>query len=293
MRAPEFEAMIAPARLYPEIWRILLGLLIVVFCYAAVIALGLVAIFAAFGPLEFFGRVQELARPVTPEATLMVLVSFLGMFLGTLLAAAAAHARGPGTLVGPWGEFWRGVLDVLKVTVPLYAVLLAIGFRLEAPVENLPWRVWAGWLPFALPLIALQVSAEELLFRGYLQQQLAARFRHRAVWMGLPSLLFALLHINPEAGGAALLIILTTFVFALIAADLTERTGSLGPAIALHFVNNVYGLTVISMSGTITGLSRWTTAYGLGEQGPVAVSLGFNIVFLIVLWRLLRWVLDR
>jgi membrane protease YdiL (CAAX protease family) len=164
---------------------------------------------------------------------------------------------------------------------------------LSPPVGNLGWPDWARWLPWALPLILVQVTAEEVLFRGYLQQQLAARFAARWVFMLVPSALFAALHWNPMAGSAAWLVIFTTFVFALIAADLTARTGSLGPAIALHFVNNVWGMLVISIQGGITGLAKWVTPYALGEAGPLVASLGMNVVLFVVLWRLLVAVLDR
>jgi uncharacterized protein len=293
MRAPEFEAMVGPARIYPEIWRILLGLLLILFVYAGVIALLLVALFAMVGPLAFFGEVQALAAPDRPRPTLMLLATFLGLFLGPILAAAACHFRGPGTLFGPRDEFLRGLFIVLAVTVPLYGALTLVGAALEPPVDNLAWLTWLTLLPLAIPLVAMQVTAEELVFRGYLQQQLAARFRARWIWMGLPSAMFAVLHFNPAAGHAVWLILLATFAFAMVAADLTERTGSLGAAVGFHFVNNVFGLLVISIPGTITGLARWTAPYGLEATGQIAVSLVFNIVFLVVVWRILRWALDR
>jgi membrane protease YdiL (CAAX protease family) len=293
MRFPEFEAMIGPAKLYPELWRLFLGLLVVAFCYAGGAALLAVVLFSAVGPLEYFGWVQRIQVPQEPAPTLMLLATFSGMLLGPVLAAGACHFRGPGTLFGPWGEFRRGFGTVLAVTLPVYAALLAFGMAFDAPVENLPWETWLHWLPYALPLIFLQIAAEEVLFRGYLQQQLAARFATRWVWMVVPSALFASLHWNPAAGNAVWLVIGMTFIFALIAADLTARTGSLGAAVGLHFVNNAYGMLVISISGGVTGLARWVTPFALGESGPIMFSMGLNLAMFVVLWRLLVWVLDR
>ncbi|MDH3262975.1 MAG: CPBP family intramembrane metalloprotease [Paracoccaceae bacterium] len=293
MRFPEFEAMIGPAKLYPELWRLLLGLLVVAFCYAGGTALLSVALFLAVGPIEYFGWLRRVSLPQEPAPTLMLLATFAGMLLGPVLAAGACHFRGPGTLFGPWGEFRRSFASVLAVTLPLYAVPLGLALAFEAPVENLPWEAWMRWLPYALPLILLQVTAEEALFRGYLQQQLAARFAARWVWMVVPSALFASLHWNPTAGDAVWLVIGTTFLFALIVADLTARTGSLGAAVGLHFVNNAYGMLVISISGSLTGLAKWVTPFELGESAPVVFSLALNLAMLAVLWRLLVWVLDR
>ena len=49
-------------------------------------------------------------------------------------------------------------------------------------------------------VIFLQASSEELVFRGYLPQQLAARFGNPAVWGFLPSILFGALHAGNMPG---------------------------------------------------------------------------------------------
>jgi membrane protease YdiL (CAAX protease family) len=293
MREPEFEAMIGPAKLYPEIWRIVLGIVIIFFCYAGMAAILAVVLFKFVGPIEYFGWILRVSRPVEAVPMLMVLATFAGMLIGPVLAAGACHFRGPGTLFGPRDEFLRSFGITLAVCLPVYALMIGVSLAFDPPVENLAWEVWLGWLPIALPLIVLQILAEELVFRGYLQQQLAARFRARAVWMFLPSALFASLHWNPEAGSAIWMILAATFIFGLIAADLTEHTGSLGAAIGFHLVNNIFGILAISVSGSMTGLARWTTTYSLGDAGPLTASLGANLLFLAVVWRLLRWALDR
>lgn len=286
MHTPEFEAMLRPARLYPELWRLPLGILAILFCYLGWLALMMVGVFAAVGPLEFFGWIQGLESPDLPGQTLLLLGTFFGMMLGAVFAALC-HFRGPGTLFGPRDETLRGFFVTLAVAAPLYAALMGLGAWIEAPMPNLPWETWLKLVPVALVLVFVQITAEEMIFRGYLQQQLAARFAARWVWMGLPSVLFCALHWNPAAGNAVWLILLTTFVFGLVMADLTARTGSLGAAMGLHFVNNVAGLLVISISGTITGLARWVTPFGLEEGARLIPSLAFNILFLLVLWRLL------
>ncbi len=293
MRAPEFEAMLAPAKLYPELWRLLLGVAVIVFCYFGFVCILAVAAFPILGPLEYFGFIQSLATPTTPVQTAALLLTFVGMAVGPVLAAGACHLRGAGTIFGPAGETLRGFLTVLAVAGPFYLALLAVGTIFQPVVDNLPWDTWARWIPAALALVLLQVTAEEMLFRGYLQQQLAARFHARWVWMGLPAAIFAALHWNPSTGNVVWLVLLTTFVFGLIAADLTERTGSLGAAIGFHFVNNVAGITLVAMQGTITGLARWTTSYGIEEAGLLAMSLGLNVAFIAVVWRACIRALDR
>ncbi len=293
MRAPEFEAMIGPARLYPQFWRLILGILLILFCYLGGVALLAGLAFAAMGPFEFMQMMPKLQQPAEPLPTLALLATFVPLLLGVVVAAAALHFRGPGTLIGPRDETLRGFVTVLAVTVPVYGLLFGLGAYFGAYVPNLALDVWLRALVWAIPLIFVQVAAEELAFRGYIQQQLAARFRARVIWMFLPALVFSLLHIAPGLGPAVWLVVLATFTFGVIAADLTERTGSLGAAVGLHFVNNVYGLTVISLGGSITGLAKWTTPFTQADTREMIISLGFNVVFLALVWRLIRWALDR
>ncbi|WP_212523795.1 CPBP family intramembrane glutamic endopeptidase [Actibacterium sp. MT2.3-13A] len=293
MRAPEFAAYIGPAKLYPQLWRLGLGLLLILFCLLGTFAIMLVAIYPVIGPLNYFGWVRGLSQPDTPGKVLFLLGTFFGMALGPVLAAGACHFRGPGTLFGPAGETLRGFFLTVAVLAPLYALALAAGWLIAPPMPNLPLGQWFGWLPLALPLVLLQTTAEELVFRGYLQQQLAARFAARWVWMGLPALIFAALHYNPQAGMNLWLILAATLGFALIAADLTERTGSLGAAMGLHFANNVFAMLVLSVQGTITGLALYLTPYGVGDASLLPLGLALDLGMLFVIWRLLRAVLTR
>jgi uncharacterized protein len=293
MRSPEFEAMIAPARHYPALWRVICGLLLIVFVYLGVVGLIAGGALAVMGNLfRFLGWMQGLSEPTDPVTVLVLLLTFLGMFLGPLLAAAAFHFRGPGSLFGPASETLRGFVVTLAAAAPLYVVILVATSVYDPAVPNLAVGEWLKWLPLALPLLMLQVTSEELLFRGYLQTQLAARFQQRFWWMFLPSALFALLHWNPDAGPSLGLVLVAPFAFGLIAADLTEKTGSLGAAIGLHFINNFFGLLIISIPGTITGLALWVTPFGLEDHGVIAVSLALNVVFLVVVWHAVLWALD-
>lgn len=100
---------------------------------------------------------------------------------------------------------------------------------------------WVLLLPLSLFALLVQTGAEEVFYRGYLQQQFAARFSHPAIWLVVPNLLFAAAHWDtslPLIGNAEYLI--WAFFFGLAASDLTARSGTLGPAIAFHLANNGY-----------------------------------------------------
>jgi len=292
MPSPAFSVYVSPARLYPDIWRILVGMVLIVFIAAGFLSLMLVTLYPLVGPMNYFGFLQKLMFPAEPGPVLFILISFVGLALGPIIAAPACHGRSPSTLFGDRDGFFRCFFLTLAVLIPLFGVAVTIGWQFTDPLSNMPLGDWLRLLPFALPLVLVQVSAEELIFRGYLQQQLAARFAARWVWMGLPALLFTALHYDPANTSTVWLILGATGIFALIAADLTERTGNLGAAIGLHFVNNVVALLILATGETITGLALYITPYGASDLNALLPVLGLDCLLLILAWRLLRAVLD-
>jgi len=249
--------------------------------------------FAYATPFKFLSWANAVITVQGAVPTLIMLLTFTGMALGPIIAAPACHMRGPGTLFGPFGVTIRGFFTAAIIVLVFYTIYGAVAFYLDPPQPNMELDIWLQYLPYALPLILIQTSAEELIFRGYLQQQLAARFNSRFFWMFLPSALFAALHWDPEMGNNAWLVIGVTFAIALIAADLTEKTGSLGAAMGLHFANNIFALLIISVQDTITGLALFVTPFNKADTAELPLALGIDLILLLVIWRILRIALDR
>ena len=123
------------------------------------------------------------------------------------------------------------------------------------------------------------------MFRGYLQSQLAARFAHPLVWMGVPSILFGLLHYDPVlAGDNAWVLAVWAAAFGVAAADLTARAGTLGPALALHFINNLFAIFITAPERDLDGLSLYTFPLSLDEAGLALVILPLELVFTLCAW---------
>lgn len=147
-------------------------------------------------------------------------------------------------------------------------------------------------MPLALPALLIQTGAEELIFRGYLQSQLAARFRSPVIWMVLPSALFAVLHFDSTAGANAWAIVGVTFLFGLVAADLTARSGSLGPAIALHMGNNISSVLFVGLPGNLSGLALFLLPV---EASDPALRILFPVeaLLLVLIWLAARVAIRR
>ncbi|MEM8843324.1 MAG: CPBP family intramembrane glutamic endopeptidase, partial [Pseudomonadota bacterium] len=137
---------------------------------------------------------------------------------------------------GRWsmGHFWGGFAVAFGFSACMAGLALMTGDEsILAEVDPLSW----GWA--IIPLffaVCIQSCGEELLFRGYLQQQLAARYRNPWIWLILPSVLFGLLHMGEGLQGLAYAFV--TALIGIVAGVMVWRTGSLAAAMGLHLGNN-------------------------------------------------------
>ena len=247
-----------PALAAPAIWR-LVASVGVVFGALLVLGLGGGAVGLAFG-LDVSSLISSFETPIS---SLALLATFLiwrpALWLAMLLFSRRAYR----TVFGPTNrangrEFLVGLLIAIALAVLSTGLAyIAVGAPVFSQVSLAPW---IGFALAALPLIYIQSSAEELLFRGLILQHMAARFGAFWAWGLIPSILFGLLHWNPDGYGAAVWMVLAiTGLTGLVFAVVTAATGNLGAAMGLHFGLNTYALLFIAPNKAFAGLAlaRW------------------------------------
>ena len=95
------------------------------------------------------------------------------------------------------------------------------------------------WLALAVVVVGLGAGvAEEVLFRGYVQRRLVARYGAVA-GVAIAAGLFALAHFDPQHSAFA-------FVFGVYLGAIAVWTGSTWPAIAIHVVNNAASVLIVA-----------------------------------------------
>jgi membrane protease YdiL (CAAX protease family) len=286
------EELVASARngRHGLLWTVAGSVLIALFTYALTLLLveTLRDYFAARGDRGF---AEHLFNGTTPPTLLTVLFSFGAWMVAIWVTLRWVHGRDFRPMLGA-----RVVRDFRRVLVALVGLNIAIAILppwdiLAETEPGLDPSRWLLLLPLSLLAVLIQVSAEEILFRGYLQQQLAASVRSPVVWMGLPSLLFAVAHYDASMGSNAWLIVIWAAVFAMLMADITARSGSLGPAIAIHFVNNAIGILLVSPPDYLSGLALYTYTFAMTDEAVVRSLLPIDFALMIVSWLTARLVL--
>lgn len=286
-------ALTAPARPSAALWRLVAGVAVMSATCLALIWLGAGAFVALTGAAGA-ALLRAMTEGATPAGLTALLLSFGLLTGGLAVALRFLHHRGLAGLIGPGAQalrdFGRVALALLVLSMLFLPVTLMspdVGAQMTL-VQQLPY-----W-PLGLLGLLIQTGTEELVFRGYLQSQLSARFRSPLIWIGLPSLLFGLTHFNPETYGPnAWAIVAWAALFGALAADLTARTGSLGAAIGMHFASNFSAVFLVGVSGNLDGLALYNVVVNLKDPALMGLLLGVDLLALVVSWLLARVMLRR
>ncbi len=287
-----FDRFVAPARLRPQLWRLVLGLVLMMSIY--VLWMGLMA-----GAIALWRGLDEMERALggigigdSPGSLVLLLMTFIGMGLGTFAAVRWLHHRSIASLFGPRALVTRDFALGFGVFVLLSLPGIAWFFLTLELTRGVSWSVWLMFLPLALIGLLIQTGAEEVVFRGYMQQQLAVRFTSRWVWMVLPSVLFGLVHYAPEEMGESVwLIVFVTGFFGLLMADLTARSGSLGLTWGLHFANNLFAILLFSTGEALDGLALYRLPFSARDTEVILPMLGLDLMGMVLVWLICRWAL--
>jgi membrane protease YdiL (CAAX protease family) len=252
----------APATERRGLWRLFVGLVLIVagwLLWTVLVMSAFVLYKLADGlPVRAaLGALSDFISNASPASVIFQLSTFAGVWPATWLAVWLLHGQSFGSLLSPerrmrWGDFLGG----LALAGGFWVITLMLGVAAVGVPERsaLPLETWAlAFVPLAV-VVFFQASAEELVFRGYILQQLAARWSSPLVWAALPAFLFGLAHYaNGSGSGLGVHYVAVTLAFGLAAAALVWRTGSLAAAMGLHTGMNMLSLSGIGLKGLVEG----------------------------------------
>ena len=286
---PSFAALAEPET---GLGKTMLGIIAVIFGFALT-----PLVLSAFVPASWSLATGTTAVGLTVQlAGFALSLALLGVVVWSL------HGRSFASLFGPRDLAFGGFRSVfVKILIVIAIMQVAPPWPGEEDIALIrPIATWLLYLPLAIPAVVIQVTAEEAFFRGYIQQQLAARWASPQVWMIAPAVAFGSIHfLNAETLIEGIVWSLWATLFALSAADLTARHGSLGPAIGLHLANNLFAILLFGIDGRASnGLALILVAppeIDLSTLGPEALLTpwGLGQIALTILGAGIPWLAAR
>lgn len=240
------------------------------------------------GMLESGGDPEELDL-VAPVPMLIGNLMLAALIPATLVATRVGHWRPMGKLWSVagrmrWGWLARASLVTLVVWGGYLAVSL-VAFDTEGVGGDRPAH-WQWLIVITLLTTPLQAAGEEVAFRGGLLQGVGAWIRNPVVALVigtvLSTALFALAHTSLDPW-----VLLDLGAMAAACCYLTWRTGGLEAAIALHVINNLVIIVLLTVVGGLEG------AYVTEETTSSAGSAGISAVSTLVMTALLLWQARR
>ncbi|QXD15718.1 CPBP family intramembrane metalloprotease [Rhodocaloribacter litoris] len=237
---------------FPPLLAVLFGLIFVFVVFQLVIApVAVVVLLLARGtPPE--GLMEAVLNVMQEQPGVLMVANTIGQVFGIALPAlwfARLHTRRQAAFL----RLRRPEGRLVGLAVLGLVALVPVVQWLAQASEALPWPEWIrefeqvqldliekvleqqiGLLPTLFMLAVTPALCEELLFRGYVQRQ-AERSLGVAGGILFTGLLFGLFHLR-----------LTQFiplsVLGIYLAYLAWRTGSLWPAVVVHFANNAFAV---------------------------------------------------
>lgn len=293
------EQYIAPALASADFTRLIIGYAIIEAAYyvsehAFSLLLLLIGETTGFGDLEPSYEYGD-----TALGLLLQLFSFVFLAAAVVGVTWAHHSRSGWTLMGRLDKFIPTLVAAVGGCAAVFLALeiLPPFYSFEGGELQLG-RV--ALLPLSMLAILVQTGTEEMLYRGYLQQQFAARFSSPVIWMVAPNLMFGFAHW--DLGGdwvTSAQYVIWTFLFGLACTDLTARTGSLAASIGFHFANNAYVFLFWAEETTPdSGLALLLFPYWEGTSDAAPAPL-FDLIFFndlalpVVLWLAVRLAIRR
>lgn len=279
----------------PKLWRWIIGTITILISWLLVGTV-LTALFASLFDLDLnaLAGSDEQSRNLLSsypawQSAIAILVSFIPLLFTTVIAyrlfLKKPIARLFSTADRPLSlsRIWRGawVMSALLIITSIPDLI----FNRSDYKLTFSLAAFAPYLIVALLLIPMQTSAEEVFYRGWIQQWLDNGRRSILVISAVNGALFSLPHLaNPEVNGELILAVIgygaTGFMFSWV----TFRDRSMEIALGAHAANNILaGLVVTSSDSALPAASIWTTP--AVSWGPAAIISILMVPFFIWLTR--------
>lgn len=188
-----------------------------------------------------------------------------------------------------WNRFFTGAL----VWLILMGIYLAINYFLVPDNFRIQFNPASFFtlIVISLLLIPFQTTYEELFFRGYLAQGIAAWTRNRWMVLVIPAFIFGILHVfNPEVKEFGFWLTMPQYwLFGLFFGLITILDDGIEIAMGVHAANNIFASVIVTHSSSVL---QTPALFWQNKVDPVQEILFFvltGIVFIVILNKKYNW----
>lgn len=272
-------------------WRYVLGLVVIFFVGLVVGGIATPRIAFLFGGQEGLAAFSRLDYAAFGSVGGFVAVTAIFPFFlaGILIAVTLVHRRHPRTLITARERIsWRRVGHGFVAWFVPFCLIGGLGQYLFYPDTfsfNFDLATFALFVPLALVFTAIQTTTEELFFRGYIVQGASIIWTNRVFLALVPATIFALAHLlNPEASAGGWLTVFFNYflVPGLVWTVVSLIDGTTELAIGVHFANNIGGILVVNIAGSVvTTPAMFTISEYHATYGALSVLVAIPVFLAI------------
>jgi membrane protease YdiL (CAAX protease family) len=268
-------------------WRYILGLVIILFAWL-IVGTGASLLVA----IALSGQPNHAALSPVGQF-LYIMVGFPFFLAGILLTVSLVHRRPLRTLITARKKInWHRVGHGFVAWLVPFCLIGGLGQYLFYPDTfsfNSDLTTFALFVPIALVLTAIQTTTEELFFRGYIVQGASLIWSNRVFLAIAAAVIFTLPHLlNPEADAGGWLTIFSNYFLApgLVLTVVSLIDGTTELAIGAHFANNIGGILLINVTGSVVTtpalltISEYHATYGALSvlvAMPVFLAIAYKV----------------
>lgn len=237
----------------------------------------------------------QLSIPLPWGELLVSLASFIPFFIATPFIVRFLHKRPALSVVTPFRRINAKLIVVGAAAWSVTLIGLTVVSLLLGGSDTIRWNfqpdLFFPGLAIALTILAVQTTAEELFFRGYLLQWFSKATRNTWILAVASGLLFGVPHLaNPEVADASgvgyLIALLTYFATGFALAVVSVRSGTLELAIGAHFINNFFNVVFLTVENSALGTPSLWVDSASDINAAALGSVVSAVVFIALTWRI-------
>ncbi len=224
----------------------------------------------------------------------LMILPFVASLAILLLLYKPIHRRNYKTLItGAKSIRWNHFLIGAGVWLILNAAYLIIDYSANPGnyTFNFNFQSFIILVLISVMLIPFQASYEEILFRGYLAQGVAAWTKSKWMAIIIPSLLFGSMHIlNPEIQEYGFWVTMPQYVlFGLIFGLVTVLDNGTELAMGAHSVNNVFLSIVITSKASVLQTPALLIQQNVNPLKDLIILSLIFALFVVILSSVYKW----